>query len=277
MKRAGDISLNKKNNIWIKFLIGAAALLIFFAILNFFNSGIKNTFFAVSSPVQKIFWSAGESSSGFLSSFVNAGNLDKENQDLKNQTQQLQAEVASLQSVINGNAAQSAVSAACQNNGFKLLMAGVTGLNDQDILSINKGSEDGVSADMPVINQRGALYGKVSKVYKNYSEVTLISNKNSVISVKIQQSDLTKPEIDGVVKGSGSLGVYLDLVPIDDTINQGDVLVTSALDQTFPKDLLVGTITKVEKNDQNPHQSSQVRPFLSSSTDNLFVILNYKQ
>ena len=272
-----NFSINKKNNNLLKILIGALALLFFITILNYFNSAIKTNFYTLSSPIQKTFWSAGESCSGFLYSFANAGNLSKDNQNLKNQLQQLHAQVASLQSVVDGNQAQSSVSLACQNNAFKLLMVGVTGLDDQDILSINKGSANGVAVGMPVISQQAALFGKVSKVYKNYSEVMLISNKNSVISVKVQQQDLTKPEINGVIKGTGKLGMFLDLVPIDDTINEGDVLVTSALDETFPKDLLAGTISKVQKNDQNPHQQAQIRPFLNSSDDNLFVILNYKR
>jgi rod shape-determining protein MreC len=288
MKSGKEISLNKKGWGWLKLLAGALALLFFLAILNFFNAGIKNTFYALSSPVQKTFWTAGESSSGFLASLANAGSLNKDNQDLKDQVQKLQAQIISLQAVVGGNQAQSLVSAACQNNSFKLIMAGVIGLDDQDILSINKGSADGISEGMPVISQQGALFGKVFKVYKSYSEVMLISNKNSVISVKVQQNNppvstdptqtQTAPkEIDGVIKGTGQLGVYLDLVPIDDTINQGDVLVTSALEGTYPKDLLVGTITKVQKDDQNPHQSSQVQPFFSIATDNLFVITNYKK
>jgi rod shape-determining protein MreC len=142
------------------------------------------------------------------------------------------------------------------------------------MLSINKGSADGVAEDMPVISQQGALFGKVFKVYKNYSQVMLISSKNSVINVKIQRQET---EIDGVIKGQGGLAIYMDLVPIDETINQGDIIVTSALEGTFPKDILVGTVIKVEKNDQNPHQSAQVQPFLGASTDNLFVITNYKR
>ncbi len=277
MKSGKDISINKKNNVWLKFLAGAVALLFFLAVLNFFSSGVKNTFYVLSSPVQKTFWYAGESASGFLSSISKAGILVKENQNLSNENQKLLSQVAFLQSIQQGNQAQSEVSSACQNNSFKLLMAGVVGLEDQDMLTINKGLVDGVANDMPVINQQGAVFGKVFKVYKNFSEVMLISNKNSVINVKVQQSDLTKPEIDGVIKGSGGQSVYLDLIPIDDTINQGQVLITSALEGTFPKDLLVGTITKVEKNDQNPHQSSQVQPFFNVATDNLFVILNYKR
>jgi rod shape-determining protein MreC len=305
MNVSTKVSINKKNSSLPKFLIGVLALLFFIAILNFFGAGLKNAFYGLSSPVQKTFWTAGESCSGFLSSFLNAGNLSKDNLKLENQIQRLQAQLASLQTVISGNQAQSTVSLACQNDEFNLLMAGVIGLDDQDVISINKGSEDGVLENMPVINQQGALYGKVFQVYKNFSKVMLISNKNSVINVKVQQQctddvlvspdDVTQiivepdqptvdlpqvvqaKEIDGVVKGGGNLIAYLDLVPIDDTINEGDTLTTSALEGTFPKDLLVGTIIKVQKNDQNPHQSSQVQLFLSSSTDNLFVITNYKR
>jgi rod shape-determining protein MreC len=277
MKASKDIPTNRKYAGLAKFLIGALALLFFVAILNFFSSGLKNTFYTISSPIQKTFWTAGESSSAFLGALVNAGSLNSENHNLQNKIQELQGQVASLQTIVNGNQAQSAVSSACQNAGFKLLMAGVVGLDDQDILSLNKGSADGISENMPVINKQGTLFGKVLKVYKNFSKVLLISNKNSVISVKVQQADTTKPEIDGIVKGTGKLNIYLDLVPIDETINPGDVLVTSSLEETFPKDLLVGTITKIQKNDQNPHQQAQIQPFLNSSTDNLFVILNYKQ
>jgi len=73
------------------------------------------------------------------------------------------------------------------------------------------------------------------------------------------------------------LDVVLDLVPVDDALNEGDILVTSSLEGTFPKGLLVGRITKVEKNDQSPHQRAQVQPFFNITADNLFVITNYKE
>ncbi|OGZ78513.1 MAG: hypothetical protein A2528_01700 [Candidatus Staskawiczbacteria bacterium RIFOXYD2_FULL_37_9] len=283
MNVSARASINKKNNNLAKFLVGAIALLFFIGILNIFSSVIKNSVYAVSSPLQKTFWTAGESSSAFLSSLINAGNLSNENKDLKNANQKLQAQVALLQSVINGNQAQSDISLASQNDSFSLLLVGVMGLDGQDILSINKGSANGIKENMPVINQQGALFGKVFKVYKNFAQVMLISNKNSIINVKVQKpaayaesSDEPK-EISGILKGQGKPVAVLDLVPIDDAISPGDALVTSALEGIFPKDLLVGTITKVEKNDQNPHQQAQVQPFLNSSTDNLFVITNYKR
>ncbi len=272
-----QISLNRKSNLAVKLLLGALALFILLGVLNLFSSVIKNSFLALSSPLQKTFWTAGESSSGFFASFVNASTLSNNNKVLESQVQQLQSQIAALKSVTNANQAQLDITTAMPDSRFTLLMSSVVGLDSQDILSISKGSADGVQTGMPVVGQQGALYGKVVKVYKNFSDVMLISSKTSVISVKVLQSDPNGPEIDGVVRGNAGLGTHLDLVPIDNIINPGDVLVTSALDASYPKDLLVGTITKVEKNDQNPHQGAQMIPYINTSAENVFVILNYKQ
>lgn len=272
-----NISINKKGNARLKFFAGAVAILFFLAAANFFSMGIRNVFYSFSSPIQKTFWSAGDSTAGVLGSLLKIGYLSKENQNLKQENQDLLAQIASLQAINNAGQAQNAVVLATQERGFNLLMAGVIGLDEQDILSINKGQADGVAEGMPVINQQGALFGKVFKAYQNFSKVMLVSNKNSVVSVKIQQPDVLKPEVDGALKGSGGLNLFLDLVRIDDVITEGDFVVTSALENTFPKDLLVGKITKVEKNDQKPYQQAHVQPFFNVATENLFVITNYKQ
>lgn len=271
MNISENFSINKKQSAFPKIIIGIFLLVFFIMLLNFFNAPTKNFFFTVSSPIQKTFWSAGESSSGFLSSVINAGDLSKENDNLKNENQKLISEITSLQAINDANQAQSNVSQACQNTNFKLLMAGVIGLDGQDELTINKGSVDGVAENMPVINQQNVVFGKIDKVYKNFSQVMLVSNKKSIINVKIG-------DINGVIKGSGNQSFYLDLVPVNSNLNKGDVLTTSALEKTFPKDLLVGTVLQIQKNDQKPFLQAQVQPFFNlSNADNLFVITNYKQ
>lgn len=273
-----NFSIHKKKRTWLKFLIGVVVLFFALWVLNFFVSPIKNVFYILSSPIQKVFWSAGGSSSSFLGSFFRASSLVKENENLRQENQRLLAQVAALQSIQQGNQAQSDVSATCQNSGFKLVMAGVMGLDDNDILSVNKGTADGISEGMPVINQQGVLFGKVFKVYKNYSKIMLVSNKNSVVNVKVQQADISLPEIDGVVKGNGGLTAYLDLVSIASSINPQDILVTSAIEKSFPKDLLVGKINEVTKDDQKPFQQAKISLFSEvTSTNNLFIITNYKR
>lgn len=271
-----NFSIRHKNKNWPKILIGAIIILFVLWILNIFVSPLKNTFYILSSPIQKTLWTAGEFSSSFFGSVFSGVFLSKENNTLRQENEKLLSQVAALQTIVQGNQAQSDVSATCQNSGFKLVMAGVSGL-ENDILSINKGSADGISEGMPVISQQGVLFGKVLKVYKNYSQVMLVSSKNSVINVKVQQSDLSS-EIDGVIKGSGGLNAYLDLVSINDTINLQDVLVTSSIDKFFPKDLLVAKITQIQKNDQEPFQQAKIDLFFDVKTaDNLFVITNYKR
>jgi len=269
---------NKKRGRITKILISMVILIVLIILLNIFNSQIKNFFYLLSSPAQKVLSNAGQSSSNWIGSFLNSTNLYSENENLKKENQKLLSEISILQSIQKGNQALSIISNTCQDKNFTTVMAGITGLNDQDILTINKGSEDGIAEGMPVIDQYNVIYGKVYKVYKNFAQIMLISNKNSIINVEIQQNDTEKPTINAVIRGSGGLSIFLDLVPVDDEINNGNVLITSALEKTFPKDILVGKIAEVQKNDQKPFQQAKIDPFFNlDNTDNLFVITNYKK
>jgi rod shape-determining protein MreC len=290
-----NFSINKKTSGLSKFLVGIICLLLFIFVLNIFSPSVKNIFYTLSAPLEKTFWSAGAASSGYIGSIFNAGSLNKENDKLKNENQKLISQIISLQALNSANRAQNDISTACLDKDFQLLMAEVIGMDGQDIISINKGSIDGISENMPVISQQNVLYGKIIKVFKNYSQIMLISNKKSIVNVKIKQKDTPPPtgdattpveekqqelvkEIDGVIRGTGNLNIGLDLIPVDSPINQDDILVTSSLEKTFPKDLLIGKITKVEKNDQKPFQQADIQSFLDlNSIDNLFVITNYKR
>ena len=89
MKGVRDFSINKKNNNWLKILIGMVVFLFLLWVLNIFVSPVKNVFYTISSPIQKTFWVAGESCSSFFGPFLHAGSLTKENEDLKKQNQTL--------------------------------------------------------------------------------------------------------------------------------------------------------------------------------------------
>jgi len=278
MKGVKNFSIHRRNHNLLQILLSGMIILLILFVLNILLLPVKNFFFYISAPIQKIVWSSSKSSSVFLGSFLNSASIFQENENLKKENQSLLSQIAVFKSIEKGSLAQDSVLSACQNSGFEFVMAGVIGLNDDDILTINKGSDDGISEEMPVINQQNALAGKILKVYKNFSKVMLISNKNSVVNVKVQQSDVLAPEIDGVIKGSGGLSAYLDLIPVNNNINLNDVLVTSSIDKSSPKDVLVAKITQIKKDDQKPFQQAQVNLFFDVKTaDNLFVITNYKK
>ena len=292
MNNLKTFSVNKKRVGFIKFLSGLIFIFIFLFILNLSSPQIKNYFFIASNPVENRFWIAGQTVAKTFDSVLKSGSLIKENTDLKNENHKLLSQIIFLQAEKKSAQVHAEILNKNIENEFDLAIVDVIGMDIHNELTINKGSDDGILEKMPVINQQNILFGKVSKVYKNFSKVTLISDKNSIVNVKIKKDqdivinseeellkeDQEKPqETDGVVKGKGNLQAFLDLVQINDELNPGDVLVTSSLENTFPKDLLVGKIFDVKKNDQSPHQQAEIDLFFDVKVDNLFVITNYKR
>ena len=212
-------------------------------------------------------------------SFLTFGAYQKENSNLKQENKNLLSQIAGLQNQIKQNQDLKSFIQTPSQADFSILSAETIGLNSaNDMITISRGSKDGIQEGMPVISPQKVVYGKVTKVYKNFSEVMLVSNVKSVVDVKILQTGLEKPQINGAVKGIGNLGAYLDLVNSDAKIQEHDVLITSGLEGIFPADLLVGKIESASQNDAKAFQTANVKPFFDINTlDNVFVITNYKK
>ncbi len=110
-----------------------------------------------------------------------------------------------------------------------------------DIVTIDVGSESGVSAGMPVMDAYGVI-GQVSSVSGSTSQVRLMTDENSRISAMIQ-----KNRVQGVLRGSANGTVKLTLVPIDTDVAIGDLVVTSGLGGIYPKGMPLGKVSGVEK------------------------------
>ncbi len=274
-----NVFLKKQNFLWRNIAVGLVALALFIFILNIFQSPIKNTFYVLTSPLSKMLWKVGDNVSGFFGSFFNAGGLLQENSNLKQENQNLLSQIASLQDTAKQDQAIKEVIQNTQANSFKMVLAQTIGLGaNSDILLMSKGSQDGIAQNMPVMTSTKVLVGKVLKVYKNFSQVVLVSNKQSVVDVKILTLDPKMTPILGAIRGGGNLAVYLDLIPSDAKINPGDTLLSSGQEGIFPKDLLIGKITSVDQNDLKPFQTAQVKSLVDAKNmDNLFVITDYKK
>lgn len=274
-----DIYIRKQNFLLRRIIISALILILVIGFLNIFQSQVRNSFYTIASPISKSFWKSGNATFGFFTSFLPSESVKKENIILRQENQNLLSRLALLQDSLRQNhLAQEALQVA-KENSFTLSLAHIIALDLRgDFVLIDKGSEDGISENMPVISGEKVLYGKVHQVYKNFSKVMLISNSTSVLDVKIQKDEPDKTPVYGAVKGTGAGSLYLDLVSSDSQINEEDVLITSALEGFFPRNLLVGQIIAKDKNDLKPFQTAQVQHFFDvKNTDTLFVITDYKK
>jgi rod shape-determining protein MreC len=112
---------------------------------------------------------------------------------------------------------------------------------------IDKGSGAGVQQGAAVIDATG-LIGQVQRVFPWASEVSLITDRDQAIPVQIVRNGLR-----AVVFGVGYDGALeLRYMPVNADIQNGDVLVTSGIDGTYPPGLPVATVSNIEHNAAYP-------------------------
>jgi len=262
----------KKNLFSLTIIIIIGLLLIFS--LNFFQKEVKGFFYFISSPIQKTLWRAGDRVSDFFELITEIKNLKREKEELKLKIQELIAQNLSLKELEKENKVLREALGIGLEKEFKLSLAEVVSKDiSQDSILINKGSKDGITENCPVITQQKTLVGKIGEVYENFSRVILISNKESSFDAKISDPE---NDISGVVNGKGNLQLFLDFVPQEKEIKEGDFIVTTSLGGIFPKGLLVGQIGKVLRSDIEPFQQAKIRPaFDIRELETVFIITDF--
>lgn len=104
---------------------------------------------------------------------------------------------------------------------------------------IDKGSRDGIKADMPVITPDG-IVGKVFRVYPTSSLVLEINDSSSGAGVILEKSRL-----QGILKGSPTGQTFVANIMADEKIEPGERILTSGGDRVYPKGMAVGTVSRV--------------------------------
>ena len=107
---------------------------------------------------------------------------------------------------------------------------------------IDKGSQNGVSAGSPVVDERGVV-GQVTRAHTLSAEVTLLTDKEQAIPVQVVRNGLR-----AIAFGAGSSGMLeLRFMAANAEIQNGDRLVTSGIDGTYPPGLPVATVARIER------------------------------
>ena len=107
---------------------------------------------------------------------------------------------------------------------------------------IDKGSQSGVTAGSPVVDATGVV-GQVTRAHALSSEVTLLTDKEQAIPVQVVRNGLR-----AIAFGAGSSGMLeLRFMAANAEIQNGDKLVTSGIDGTYPPGLPVATVARIER------------------------------
>ncbi len=107
---------------------------------------------------------------------------------------------------------------------------------------VDKGDAAGVQLGQAVIDDIGVV-GQVTRVFPYMAEVTLVTDKDHAVPVKVERSGVRSVMYGA---GTGRLPELRFLSP-NAEVQPGDRLVTSGIDGTYPAGLVVAQVASVER------------------------------
>ncbi|WP_103725273.1 rod shape-determining protein MreC [Flavobacterium croceum] len=143
--------------------------------------------------------------------------------------------------------------------------------NQENILTINSGSNQGVKPYMGVINSLG-IVGIIDQTSSNYATVVSILNTSSKITAKLKKNNHF-----GTLTWNGKNTGYVQLydLPRLATVRKGDTIVTYGENTIFPENINIGTVDKVYIDNETTSFTIQVKLFNDmTSLGHVYVINN---
>ena len=120
-------------------------------------------------------------------------------------------------------------------------------------VTIDKGTAAGFSCGMAVCNSGGVI-GQIVEVSATTSTVQLITDEGSGVSAMIQST-----RAQGMLQGQPDGSLRLSYVSTESDVKVGDIVITSGIGGVYPKGLPLGTVSSVEKSDNDVYYTIVVR------------------
>lgn len=134
-----------------------------------------------------------------------------------------------------------------------------------DNIVVDKGSSDGIKEGMAV-TFNGVLVGQVKEVFGQSSKILLISGRDSLIQVMLQEN-----RSKGILRG-GLSGLYIENIISDTEYREGEYVITSGLGGKMRQGILVGKAGKTEAGSPGIFKNIAVEPLIDLSTLELVFI-----
>lgn len=132
---------------------------------------------------------------------------------------------------------------------------GTSGSERSKVLTLDKGTADGLKADDAVMTPDGVV-GKLRDVFPHAAQLLLLNDPTSGAGVI-----LASTRIRGILRGTAAGGVEIDNLTADSRIKPGEKVVTSGGDMVYPRGLPVGEIVSIAPDPSHqPYTAIVVKP-----------------
>jgi rod shape-determining protein MreC len=192
------------------------------------------------------------------SNYIDLRHVRQQNKDLQQQLTRMRIEQAAIaEDALEGRRLQALLGFRERYVGSTVAaqVIGASGSDQSRVLTIDKGSRDGLKPDMAVITPDG-IVGKLRDVFPTTSQVLEINDQTSGAGVI-----LTSTRIRAILRGTLAGRAEIRNLTADSRIKPGEQVVTSGGDQVYPRGLPVGTIESIAPDpDHQPYTAIVVRP-----------------
>ena len=256
-------------------LLVAALLVASLGLVGLNQSGVlqpvKSALVAPLTALQRGLARAWGGAAGLFQRDPDAEALRQRNAELEQQVAQLKAQVVQLQEnqadfkIVSG-----LLNYARSQPDNRYLAASVIGRDTSPFLGyliLDQGSDAGVTRGMPVITDQG-LVGHIVEVTSSISKVQLIADSTSAVNAFLQKS-----RERGVVTGQLAGGLELRYISQQVVVEPGELVLTSGLGGSYPRDIVIGTVTAVQKLNYEVLQKADVTPAVDFNRLEIVLII----
>ena len=229
-------------------------------------------------PVQRAAAAVSDGITGFFSVFLDARENYEENIRLKEENAELRRQLVDYEETKTENERLKEITGLKElNPDIEFQPAGVIARDPDDrfgSFTIDIGYLQGISVRDPVVTGEG-LVGYVSKVGPTYAYVTTILSPDcNVGAMEISTKDTGN--ITGTVELAADGCTKLELLPRDTLVEEGATVVTAGTSGLFPKNIVIGTVEKVELETSGITSYAVIRPVSEiSEIKNVFVLTDF--
>ena len=233
------------------------------------TDSLRNYSWQIIKPVSFVFRSTIGKTFPFLRDIFQFRSIVRQNSNLVRENMDLQSRLAKLSEVDYENEILKKELGFMNNQDqTKMLPAAVVGQSNGYLRSlvIDKGEKAGLIEGSAVVSQ-GILVGVVTKVRQDNSDVTLITDFNSLVPVMLSTSRGT-----GLLRG-GLQGLAIEDIPLNVGIKKSEDVLTSGLGGQIPPGILVGKTAETISKEGEIFQKVAVNSSIDfSRLEVLFVV-----
>lgn len=269
-----------KSRFFIIVLIIALILVIVPSVLSVMGLSmyVRDAVNVMLSPFQTLLTTFSDAMEGYTAYFTEFDRLKEENKQLKEELAAAQDKIYDAQELEDTlNFLYDYVELKREHIDFMFEPADITGHesgNYMTVFRLNKGTDHGITADMPVISS-DFVVGYIVEVGSNWSKaVTLLESASSVGAYIARTGQL------GVVEGNFSLvsqGLCeMKYIPADADVRVGDRVMSSGLGSVYPKGLVIGYVTEVTPDAYSRTLIAKIKPAVTfDGLSKVMVIVDY--